>query len=704
MQNIKLFKPILLAAFVLLTSAAAFAQDLIISTAQEWNNFADAVNNGTESYEGKTVKLAADITVSTMVGTEDNKFKGTFLGDGYTLTFNLGTESEQFAENYAAPFRYVNGATIEALHVAGDIYTGKQYASGLLGNPFGSCTVKRCHSSIFIHSTVEGDGTHGGFVGFGTTLNSAPITFNDCLFDGEISGVNTTSCGGFVGWHRSKATFNNCLMAGILSNKNDENATFSRTTDLISTTNCYYKASYGTVQGTPADEMSNKQLLEKLGPAWKASKDQQDNDIVVPIMGIPEGLLSDNDGYYINMPANGGETNLNFTNTKITTFKVYDDGGKDGDYSNSYTGTLVITVPDGYVLRLSGSIATEDCDKLTVYKGSGTTGEKIIDEISGRQNVDVVCNDRSMTIYFKSDDIAHKSGLDLTVHFDKPNDLASAIVSNLNPQYQSNNGNAINLGYTVTAFDGTLLTKDTHFDETIKKDDQVVTSIIENGSYTLTITGISPYIGERTFNFTVSDLPGEMLSDADGYYVNMPENGKTTTLTFYNDKVSTFKVYDDGGKEGDYSNSYTGTLVITVPDGYVLRLSGSIATEQDYDKLTVYKGSGTTGEKIIDEISGSQKNVNAVCDNRSMTIYFSSDGATTSSGLDLTVQFGKTNDLAVVNISGIQALYRYTGSEITLEYTVTTVDGTPLSAGKDYEAVIKNSENNEVTSVKDLGE
>ena len=54
------------------------------------------------------------------------------------------------------------------------------------------------------------------------------------------------------------------------------------------------------------------------------------------------------------------------------------------------------------------------------------------------------------------------------------------------------------------------------------------------------------------------------------------------------DGITTFKVYDDNGKSSNYSDKYTGYLVITAPTGSVLQLSGSIVTEEKWDKLTVY--------------------------------------------------------------------------------------------------------------------
>jgi uncharacterized repeat protein (TIGR02543 family) len=102
---------------------ATVGADLVIHSTDEWNAFASNVTNGTESYQGKTVKLAADITVTTMVGTSTSgKFKGTFDGCGHTLTFNY-TSTDQ----YCAPFRYTDGATFKNLRVVGTLGTVVNY-------------------------------------------------------------------------------------------------------------------------------------------------------------------------------------------------------------------------------------------------------------------------------------------------------------------------------------------------------------------------------------------------------------------------------------------------------------------------------------------------------------------------------------------------------------------------------------------------
>ena len=73
-------------------------------------------------------------------------------------------------------------------------------------------------------------------------------------------------------------------------------------------------------------------------------------------------LVSDgNGGWYRNLPTEGTDR-LTITTDDLAagkgTFKVYDDGGKDGNHSTSCQGSLVIIVPDGYMVQVSGTVWT----------------------------------------------------------------------------------------------------------------------------------------------------------------------------------------------------------------------------------------------------------------------------------------------------------------------------------------------------------
>ena len=237
----------------------------IVNCTADWNDFANFVTGG-YTFSGQFVKLNNDISVSYMAGADNAKsFQGTFDGDGNTLTFNKGTAQSPFAgtvagnntDIYCAPFRHVKNATIKKLHVAGTIYTSAQKAAGFVGESHGALTITGCRSSVAINSSVNGDGTHGGFV---ATLSGSgnDILIDGCVFDGSFATTNgTTNCGGFIGWPvYNKPVISNSLMkpssvdAGMLIN------TFARwhSTYEPTITNCYYVAvdNLPTNQGTEA--------------------------------------------------------------------------------------------------------------------------------------------------------------------------------------------------------------------------------------------------------------------------------------------------------------------------------------------------------------------------------------------------------------------------------------------------------------------
>ncbi len=252
---------------------AKWGADLIIRSASDWNAFADNVNNGIDSYQGKVVKLAANITVSTMVGIDNTSFKGTFDGCGYTLTFNKTATGA-----YCAPFCNTADATFRNLKVAGTINTGYRFAGGLICLSTGSCTIENCQSSIIINTSVNGDGTHGGFIACCNFGSGGTISFTNCLFNGTISGSNTSHCGGYVGWRSGSLamTFTNCLMAGSMNITLDGNtAIFYRTNGAAASMNhSYYKGSYGnaTKQGT-VTSATGETLRAQLGDDWEVSGD-----------------------------------------------------------------------------------------------------------------------------------------------------------------------------------------------------------------------------------------------------------------------------------------------------------------------------------------------------------------------------------------------------------------------------------------------
>ena len=252
-----------------ITGSGTESNPYIIGTAAQWNTFARNVNNGNK-YLGEYVKLNADINIGkTMVGTVTidasgtitggNYFGGYFDGDGHTITMALEGGS---GERCVAPFRYVDGK-ISNLAVSGTISTSDKFAGSIVGVAT-YIDMTNCRSDVAMTSTVNGDGTHGGFVGLMCNPNYVTVGYrfsiDGCLFNGKLLGANTTNCGGFVGWVNINGvalTISNSLFAPAETTlKTSGCQTFVRSggategaSRYAHVEDCYYTAPLGSAQG-----------------------------------------------------------------------------------------------------------------------------------------------------------------------------------------------------------------------------------------------------------------------------------------------------------------------------------------------------------------------------------------------------------------------------------------------------------------------
>ena len=234
-----------------------------IKTANGWNWFCYALNSGlvADGFSGKVVKLAGNVSSSEMAGKSGHPFKGTFDGQGNTLTFNL-----QASEGYSAPFHYTNGATISNLNVTG-LIEGNSISplAGLVGKATGNLTIRNCHVSTQISTTHSGAAWHGGVIG-DWNGTSATCTVTGCVYDGLIYNPNeagvTTSCRGFIGsdyGNNGTITFTDCLSAPAAYGTgkyalggNCFTFVYPNSDPTYNMTNCYYTSILGNRQGRPA--------------------------------------------------------------------------------------------------------------------------------------------------------------------------------------------------------------------------------------------------------------------------------------------------------------------------------------------------------------------------------------------------------------------------------------------------------------------
>jgi len=340
-------------------------------------------------------------------------------------------------------------------------------------------------------------------------------------------------------------------------------------------------------------------------------------------------------GKYVNMPVTGSDT---LVLDAATSFKVFDDGLDDetpGNYSNNANGYLVIKAPAGNLLKVTGSINTENgWDYLYVYDGyvgsdillNGESGIYGIDELSSTGTF--------ITLYFHSDEGVSNSGFELTVSFVE---AATQHVITLN----SASGGGISSDKSTAKVGETVTLSLTPSENNVPNG---VTVVAEDGKPVQVSGGI--WYSGNTATFIMPNNSVEVTPTFIGEgekFINMPA-GEIKDITISSENIS-FKVYDDGGKDGYYSDYARGYLVLRAPEGLSLMVSGILNTERNYDKLTIYNGymDGTSscGQdcfELISRESGTGVVIGPVVSSGNViTLYFYSDGGGSETGFDLTV-------------------------------------------------------------------
>ena len=239
----------------------------LIGSVMDWQEFAELINTTPTA----NAKMTADIDLGddqTMIGSGSYNamdgagnvlFKGTFDGQGHTLTINYSN-----SETFVAPFRHIFGATIKNIHVKGSITGSGKWLGGIVAAVFGQNVysyLEKCYSSVSIISTNSpSDNTEhiGGIVAqHGWESN---LSLTDCVFDGSLqrnSAKKTMS--GLVGCYDGTIAISNSLHLGtLIDNSNNPDSRIATLSYRWSThgnlvpENCYYKNALGEAQGTQA--------------------------------------------------------------------------------------------------------------------------------------------------------------------------------------------------------------------------------------------------------------------------------------------------------------------------------------------------------------------------------------------------------------------------------------------------------------------
>lgn len=130
------------------------ANEITLNSAAGLIWFADQVNESSNSFSGKTVKLGADIDLEnvawTPVGqTYATQFKGTFDGQDHTISnLNIDATTDTRGHYSTGLFGWLNAATVKNVKVAGATVKGNHNVGVIAGYlETAGCTVENCHVS-----------------------------------------------------------------------------------------------------------------------------------------------------------------------------------------------------------------------------------------------------------------------------------------------------------------------------------------------------------------------------------------------------------------------------------------------------------------------------------------------------------------------------------------------------------------------------
>ena len=176
----------------------------VIQTAEQLAAVASVVNDGTNTFKGKTVKLVKNIDLANKdwepIGNSTNKFQGTFDGDGKTIA-NLKVVKEGISN--VGLFGYTIDGEIKNVRVFNATVKGRLAVGVIAGCPYTSK-----YTNITVNGLVKVDGMAyvGGVVGRNAYANLTNITVN--VVSGSYVNANSvedgtayrTYVGGVVGF------------------------------------------------------------------------------------------------------------------------------------------------------------------------------------------------------------------------------------------------------------------------------------------------------------------------------------------------------------------------------------------------------------------------------------------------------------------------------------------------------------------------
>ena len=359
------------------------------------------------------------------------------------------------------------------------------------------------------------------------------------------------------------------------------------------------------------------------------------------------------------VPATGSNTVACGTNTTLC-----DNGGCVGNYANNSNGFTVLQNGGTAVINITGTYDVEDgFDFIYIYDGTGTGGT-LLQTLTDFGTLNFTSNPgQTITIVFESDFIVNAPGFNFNVTYTGPctsgllvpatgsNTVtcgSSAVTLCDNGGCGANYANNSN-GFTVFQSAGlATININGNFD-------------VEDGFdfiriYAGTGTGgtlLQTLTGTGTFNYT--SAPGQTItiqfeSDnsvvASGFSFTVSYSGSCSNTVLTPATGSNviacgspnLTLCDNGGCTANYANNSNGFTVLQNGGTSVITITGTYATEANWDFVRIYDGVGTGGT-LLQTLTGTGTLNFTSNPGQVITIQFTSDGSINAAGFSFNVSY-----------------------------------------------------------------
>ena len=321
---------------------------------------------------------------------------------------------------------------------------------------------------------------------------------------------------------------------------------------------------------------------------------------------------------YITVKAKDVKHNMSNKTVTDCSGTLYDSGGASANYKNDENYTFVINPgnANSVTMNFSSWNVENSYDFLKIYNGTSASAP-LIGSYSGTSPGTVVANSGAMTLVFTSDYTENRAGWQATW----------SCTQNTNPPVAAFTASAttVETGNTVSYADSST-NKPTSWLWTFEGGTPA-TSTAQNPTVTYNTAGVYKVTLKATNSFGSDDEVKET-------YITVKK-----PLTAYNMSSRTVtdcngRLYDSGGKTGNYSDDENYTFVIQPSGASSITLTTHAwDVENSYDFLKIYNGTSASAP-LLGSYSGTSPGT-VTANSGAVTLVFTSDYTENKPGFDI---------------------------------------------------------------------